>query len=672
MELVKELLCAHPGGCVIADGKPAPGYGRWQGVPYCRSHYKRAIRHNGDPGIPGRHYLSGVPCAHPDGCTVADGHPAPARRRWQGVPYCSSHYKRAWRHGGDPGSPESRAVRPLAGVQCAHPDGCLIADGHPAPAYSRWRGVPYCRSHYERARRGDGDPGSRGRARPAYHYRQDLFAEPLSDAELWLFGLLMADGSTDGRRVIVLGLSVRDRDAVESARRVAGSDAPIAVYKSSRVNSAGIHSGPMAQWTIRSEEIVRRVVALGMVRAKSFREDVCVPEAVAQSPSFWRGIVDGDGTVCWCSNSGGGKTRKHAHLSVLGGRMLLEQWASFVVACIGEPRPVVQPQPGRNIHASSLGSSRAWDMLTILYGDGNGPGMKRKRKAAHEILAAPRPVPNATPRDRIVLALDQLGHWPLREVPWSYECPRTGVALGRLRGRARKGGRPDLHELFDQYDPEWREAGGDPWGRSVRDLAEWLARDHPSSLLAVNLPESMADAAHGGGNRRRITEAPIDTRDEGALCGHPDGCPELARAPYHGVAYCTLHYRRAVRTKGDPGPLERLVSKKGEGQRVVVAGRFVAEHRVIAATMLGRPLKERETVHHRNGIKSDNRCENLDIWVTPDLYYGRAVHDLATWLARDYPAEFLRARDQANRRRTRRLITQSDARVSRGLCGDGG
>src|SRR4051794_464580 len=31
-----------------------------------------------------------------------------------------------------------------------------------------------------------------------YGYRADLFAEPLSEDEMWLLGLLMADGSTDG------------------------------------------------------------------------------------------------------------------------------------------------------------------------------------------------------------------------------------------------------------------------------------------------------------------------------------------------------------------------------------------------------------------------------------------------------------------------------------------
>lgn len=62
--------------------------------------------------------------------------------------------------------------------------------------------------------------------------------------------------------------------------------------------------------------------------------------------------------------------------------------------------------------------------------------------------------------------------------------------------------------------------------------------------------------------------------------------------------------------------------KSGNGQ--------ILEHIWIMSNFIGRPLTEKETVHHKNGIRDDNRIENLELW-SHHHPPGQRVEDKIEW-----------------------------------------
>jgi len=117
-------------------------------------------------------------------------------------------------------------------------------------------------------------------------------------------------------------------------------------------------------------------------------------------------------------------------------------------------------------------------------------------------------------------------------------------------------------------------------------------------------------------------------------------CAEPVKRNKRGrsMGYCTEHWLTYI-TGASLRPIgSRYVNAEGYVLVKVDNGKIISEHRLVMEQHLGRRLLRTETVHHVNGVRDDNRLENLELWYSPQPY-GQRVKDLLRYAVTTHRAE---------------------------------
>lgn len=226
--------------------------------------------------------------------------------------------------------------------------------------------------------------------RPSCEIDHTVFDTITPESAYWI-GFLFADGCiTDGGGAgapqLMLGLASKDRGHVEKFRAFCKSTHAIIdkTYDSCLPGASTPTVRYSSSFSVRSQKYADALRRWGMIAKKGVLR--CPSKEIENSADFWRGCIDGDGTVRVVKDHKGHDYR-YASLILCGHMPLLESYQAFLM----------RHNTFANITDTSSGifqirlmGSGAYGMIKLLY-ENASVALDRKAASAKEVLEQARP-----------------------------------------------------------------------------------------------------------------------------------------------------------------------------------------------------------------------------------------------------------------------------------------
>ncbi|VTT96571.1 Uncharacterized protein OS=Clostridium celatum DSM 1785 GN=HMPREF0216_01614 PE=4 SV=1 [Gemmataceae bacterium] len=228
----------------------------------------------------------------------------------------------------------------------------------------------------------------RGAASRKYTLDAGAFDEPSPERSYWL-GFILADGCLISSRndpAVAVGLSIglqeRDGGHLVAFNRFMRSNHPVN-HHTVKSRQTGREYGA-CNVTMYSTTLVESLKRLGIEQRKSLRERV--PPGFENDRDFWRGVIDGDGSVGVYLQKKGSRLRDVPVVHLVGSRWVCEGFARFVANQDGRREVAARMVKGRNHSQVSIQGHRAVPLLRMLYTKGCC-ALARKAAIAGEIAS---------------------------------------------------------------------------------------------------------------------------------------------------------------------------------------------------------------------------------------------------------------------------------------------
>lgn len=191
---------------------------------------------------------------------------------------------------------------------------------------------------------------------------EQAFTDFTQEQDSYFFGLLLADGTVcKDRNRISLALKESDLHIIEDFKKYIKSDNKIT--RTDKEGSIGY------RLTFDNKQIKQTLLSQNLLPCKSTKEQLPNFDWL-NNRHFWRGVIDGDGSVFYTNNS--------PKLSLCGSQELLDGFNKFCMTnCFTKPKKLYKTNT-ENFYTNLYCGEEALCVMKLLYDDSNYALLRKK------------------------------------------------------------------------------------------------------------------------------------------------------------------------------------------------------------------------------------------------------------------------------------------------------